>query len=1174
MLAAQQPDAERALPGMENDFLLRVWETTDGLLPTTIRSITQTRDGYVWLAANDGVVRFDGVRAVTFSGKNTPTLPLQFSVQRVHADPSGRLWCAIGGGRLFSMEQGEWREHGTSNGWPRIIVESMANSPAGKVFFSGATSLLEYSQGRFSRVATPDLPPRFRGPFKVLFDISGRMWLSSPSHVWRRDENQWQIIYTAPNLNSAVQGIATARGQGVWIATARQIRLHTAQAPKVTHERPMGFRSELVQLLEDSRGNLWAGGATSGLRVWTKDGRILTASEGVDGLQAQINSLFEDRERNILVGTVGAGFARFKPRPFGVRLAQLGGLSGTLVNTLFETEPGRILVGTEANGLRLLTENGAVVFGKYNDALISPRSRVTTLLKPRQGGVLAAVAGKGLFRIEGTNFTAYPSAGIVDELVHSLFEDDKGRLWVGHERGLSVSTNGSFARFPAGTRSTLTQVRGIVEGWSGTIWLIGKEGLMRVNGDKLEAVELPATVQKANLLSLRADADGALWIGVESRGLLRYKEGQAKLFTAGHGLPFVSIGAIVEEGNYLWLSGDKGLTRVSRKSLNAVAEGRATRLDLQFFNRADGLPSDAFRRGYQVAGFKAVDGRLWFASHKGVVFVRPNEIVTASYEPPAVIEEVRDELKLIPVTATNQDTIQIRADTRHMSIRCTSPSLGKPENVRFQYRLEGYDNQWRDGGGERVFHFYDLPAGAYRFQVRTFGTDGRLIDPPTSVRFFRPALFWQTAWFRGLVVAVVALLAGFAAWCTFFRRLRTQEETIRNRENRAQLEGELQQSQKMEAIGRLAGGIAHDFNNLLTVILGNAELLRMKLAGRADSQDALGSILQAGGRARDLVSQILTFSRHQLTAPVAADIAPALREACQLLRAGTPAMVEMKFEIPEFLPTILADSAQIQRVVLNLGTNAVQAVGPSGGRIRIKAEDFSADAKFVRANPKLAPGHYVRLTVEDNGAGMDAQTMNRIFDPFFTTKEIGKGTGLGLSVVHGIVEAHRGVITVRSQPGAGTTFEAYFPVTVTMAEAKTEMLQPLPKGHGENILLVDDDPAVLPITRMMLEKLGYQVDSSADSQAALKLFAESPQRFQLVITDYAMPGLDGVEFSKEVWKVRAQMPVILYSGYGGQFTPSDATRLGFTHMLEKPFQPRALAEAVAAALQNARRPAT
>jgi CheY-like chemotaxis protein len=194
--------------------------------------------------------------------------------------------------------------------------------------------------------------------------------------------------------------------------------------------------------------------------------------------------------------------------------------------------------------------------------------------------------------------------------------------------------------------------------------------------------------------------------------------------------------------------------------------------------------------------------------------------------------------------------------------------------------------------------------------------------------------------------------------------------------------------------------------------------------------------------------------------------------------------------------------------------------------------------------------------------------MSRIFDPFFTTKDIGKGTGLGLSVVHGIVEAHRGVITVRSQPGEGTTFEAFFPVTAEITEVKTEMFQPLPKGHGENILLVDDDPAVLPITRMMLEKLGYQVESSPDPHAALKLFTAAPQRFALVITDYAMPGLDGVELSERLWNVREKIPVILYSGYGGQFTPDDAARLGFAQMLEKPFQPRALAEAVAAALRT------
>jgi CheY-like chemotaxis protein/anti-sigma regulatory factor (Ser/Thr protein kinase) len=257
--------------------------------------------------------------------------------------------------------------------------------------------------------------------------------------------------------------------------------------------------------------------------------------------------------------------------------------------------------------------------------------------------------------------------------------------------------------------------------------------------------------------------------------------------------------------------------------------------------------------------------------------------------------------------------------------------------------------------------------------------------------------------------------------------------------------------------------------------------------------------------------------------------------------------------------------AQIQRVVMNLGTNAAQAVGSSRGRIVIRAEDFATDGA---GHPlPIRPGRYVRLTVEDNGPGMDDQTLQRIFDPFFTTKDVGKGTGLGLSVVHGIVEAHDGFIKVQSQPEAGTTFQIYFPVTTLNAVPPSAPPPPPLSGDGETILLVDDEEVVLKVTRTMLGKLGYQVDAYTDSAAVLEAFSTAPQRYRLLITDFAMPQLDGVQLARRVWTLRPGFPIILYSGYGGSITPDEALKMGFVQLLAKPFTMHSLAEAVTEALR-------
>jgi len=279
-------------------------------------------------------------------------------------------------------------------------------------------------------------------------------------------------------------------------------------------------------------------------------------------------------------------------------------------------------------------------------------------------------------------------------------------------------------------------------------------------------------------------------------------------------------------------------------------------------------------------------------------------------------------------------------------------------------------------------------------------------------------------------------------------------------------------------------------------------------------------------------------------------------------------MIEVRAELPAALPPVLADATQIQRIIMNLGTNAAQAVGAAQGRILIRAGESSAGLP-----PSMTPVRCVRLTVEDNGRGMDNETLRHIFDPFFTTKEVGQGTGLGLSVVHGIVETHGGAITVQSRRDAGTTFQIHFPITAeTTAPVLPEANEPPPAGAGEKVLIVDDEAVVLKVTRAMLTRLGYTVDACTDSAETLAAFMAAPQSYRLLITDFAMPRMDGVELARRIWKEQPGFPIILYSGYGGRLTPEEAIRMGFVRLRPKPFQLNQLAEAVQHALDHSKPP--
>ena len=1165
VLGQQVPDREAALQGLENDFLLRVYETAEGLLPTQARAIAQTADGYIWLAAFEGVVRFDGSRAFIFSGKNTPVLPVPVRTETVFADRNSRLWTATDDGRLFCYDEITWIEYGQRDGWPNLLVTSIAEAPDGTMFFGGPKKLMSLAHGKFAEVALPAPEDAAATPLKIFFDHQSQLWLATAHGVWWRDGEHWQRLDAA---GAQIRGAAPCKSDGLWIANATAIRKFVNGQPMATHAREADFRNEEVQLLEDYRGNLWAGGVVNGLRVWMTDGRVLNVGGNSGLLKPQIMCLFEDREHNVLLATRGAGLGRIKPRQFDVTLGLLGGLVGTLINAVCEEKNGTLLFGTEGNGLHRINQAGSSI---VTGSGLTPKSRITALLRLRDGSVIAAVPPDGLVLIRGDNLVALKTPLLAKKSVRALFEDSRGRVWLGYDDGVAIMRDGQFEPFGDAAKPLPPNVRAVVEDHVGTIWILGQKALVRVTGDRVEPVPLAGVPPKANLLALYASSDGSIWIAAESLGLVRYWQGQVFIYGDRYRLPVLSAGAIIEEDGWLWLAGEKGLARVSCRSLDGILINHQANLEYQFFNRGDGLPSDAFRRGYQNCAIQASDGRLWFATHKGAIGVRPASIVTAARETAAIIEEIHTEKQTIPVTRANCNRIELPAGSRFVTIRCTVPTLGKPEFVRFQYRLEGPAGVTSDIGTERVLRFNDWQPGRYRLQIWALGTDGRTVEPATSVAMIVLPFYWQTLWFHVLAVFSLVVFSGVIVWRIQQKRIQHRDEKLQEHAERAKLVEQLHQSQRLEAIGRLAGGIAHDFNNLLTIIIGNLGILRFGLPSDSNLHAMLEDIQKASERARDLVNQILTFSRQRPTERAVVDIAPSLHEACKLLRSGMPSSTEIKEDIPASLPPILADLTQIHRIVMNLGTNAAYAVAAINGCIQIKAESFVADQLFCRQNPKLTPGNYVRLTVADNGHGMDDQTLMHIFDPFYTTKAVGKGTGLGLSVVHGIVETHDAHIIVCSAPGAGTTFQVYFPVSSKPVETPPTEKKALPKGENETILLVDDDPAVVNTTRAMLEKIGYRVETTTDPHEAAAMVVGAPAHFQLVVTDFAMPKITGVELARLVWAVTPELPIILFSGYGGSIDEDAAREMGFVKLLNKPFSVQVLADAVSLALAKPRR---
>ncbi len=383
---------------------------------------------------------------------------------------------------------------------------------------------------------------------------------------------------------------------------------------------------------------------------------------------------------------------------------------------------------------------------------------------------------------------------------------------------------------------------------------------------------------------------------------------------------------------------------------------------------------------------------------------------------------------------------------------------------------------------------------------------------------------------------------------------------------KAILTDQLNQAQRMKTVGVLAGGIAHDFNNILSIIIGNAELALNDISPENPVKENMETVLAASIRAKDLVSQILTFSRKDKAMLIPLWPQPLINETLKLLRSATPATISIIQNISKDCGMIMTDITQFHQIIMNLFGNAVQSMNEKGEvivslqEVNLNNKDFSHFSKMSPLTIK-APGAFARFSVADSGNGIGPHIMKHIFEPFFTTKKVGEGTGMGLSVVHGIIQSQEGFITVESEEDKGSTFSVFLPITHNEETHHVEVKKTILTGT-ERILLVDDEELLLNMTEQLLEQMGYTVTSEERSIKALKIFKTNPENFDLVITDQSMPEMSGGELASQILKVRPEMPIILCSGYSSKVSEENYRDTGIAMYLNKPYNRKALSGTV------------
>lgn len=959
----------------------QTWTTEQGLPGDAVRAVAQTRDGYLWVATQAGLARFDGVRFKVFGKQNEPAFRTdECNVLLEGSD--GSLWVGTIGGGLMRYRDGRFETYGRAEGLPTDVVNGLYEDREGRLWITSYEALTLFEGGRFKTFSTADGGATvYAIPFRE--DEEGRVWCFR-SRGLQTSNRGTLLFYKDGELHSgeeaarlyafrhgpAVTAFA-GRGAAFWVNDTEARTLTRFDADPAVGRRFAYEADEVPSLArEDARGDLWFVNARQGLRL-AREGRVYAVTEG-PWPGGGINALYSDREGNLWVGSSG-GLTRLRPMPFRA-YTTAEGLSNETVWTIFEDTRGDLWLGTD-NGVNRLRGDEFTVYGA-RDGMAA--SGAVSVAEDREGRLWFA-STLGLTSYDGREFRAYArSEGLLNENVRAVHSDSRGRLWIGTVGGLHLFQDGKFRAFTTADGLSHNNVLFIYEDGAGGIWVGTPAGLNRLRVDgRFDVFTKKDGLGSDIVISAREASDGSLWFGTVGGGIARMREGKFVSLTSVAGLGDDTVTTILEDdAGGLWMGSTRGVLRVSLRELNAFADGATRSVSCVTYGKADGLPTTDCSGGTQPAGWRTRDGRLWFPTSKGFAVVDPAALRRNELPPPVVVESLVVDRE---PKALGAGAVELQPGSRAVEFHFTALSFVDPSKVKFRYRLEGFERDWVEAGARREAFYTNLPPGTYRFVVLASNDDGVWNEQGAGLSFTLRPYFYQTVWFY-LLCALVAAGLMWGVHRVRVRQLRREFVAVLGERNRI----------ARELHDTLAQGFTSVSMQLEAV---NAKMSMEDDAAREHLNQARllvrSSLAEARRSVRDLRSEWLDGG----------DLADALSGMARQLTAGADVRVEVSVTgTTRNLPDA------VEKTLLRVGqealTNAVRHASPASVRVRLDYEEAR-----------------VRLEVCDDGRGFPAETNGH-----------SRGGGFGLRGMRERVEQAGGTLHVRSREGAGTEVSATLPL--------------------------------------------------------------------------------------------------------------------------------------------------